>query len=403
MEGGRRRQAPIALGDLVDAKYRVESVIGMGGAGVVVRARHDKLGRPVAIKFLRPELLGQPQLVHRFEREARAAARLESEHVVDVLDVGRLPSGEPYIVMELLEGSDLAAYLASRGRLELAEALELFREICEGIAEAHAAGVVHRDLKPQNVFLVHRRDGRRVVKVLDFGVSKVAGDVHLALTGASELIGTPTYMAPEQLLASRDAGVAADVWALGILLYEMLVGQVPFQAGSLPELYVRILRAVPTPLAQLRPDVPPAVAAIVDQCLAKDLSQRIASVEALADALRSATRVVPREHRHSIAGEPTITGRTTNVVLASAAAVIALCGLGLAARSIGSTRTRPSIPLAASSIPSATVAAIPTVAPPAETGEATPPAMPSTTDQHRDPPPPAKPAKKIDDRLQMTR
>ncbi|MDB4933139.1 MAG: Serine/threonine-protein kinase pkn3 [Labilithrix sp.] len=281
-----REQSPVVPGDLVDGKYRIQTILGIGGMGVVVRAMHEQLGRSVAMKFLLPEMLRSTDIVQRFEREARATARLQNEHVIDVIDVGRLPSGEPFIVMEYLEGQDLAKLIAERaGTLGIDEIVDIMSQICVGVSEAHANGIVHRDLKPQNVFVITRRDGRRHIKVLDFGISKIAGDVGGALTRTSDVLGSPYYMSPEQLLATRDVGPSGDVWALGVILYEMLTGAVPFRGETLAQMMMRIIQSPHVPIPEARGDVPQWLAGLVDRCLQKDPAQRMPSVDALASAL----------------------------------------------------------------------------------------------------------------------
>lgn len=281
-----REQPPVRPGDLVDGKYRMGTVLGAGGMGVVVRGLHEQSGRPVAIKFLLHSLLGDARVVQRFEREARAMLRLKSDHIIEVLDVARLPTGEPFIVMEFLDGSDLAKHLAARQQLTVDEALDLIEQACDGVADAHAAGIVHRDIKPGNIFLTTGR-GRRLVKILDFGISKIADDLGDALTGTTDLLGSPHYMSPEQLLASRDVSPSGDVWALGVVLYRALAGVLPFDGDTLAEVCARVIQEPHVPLDQLRSDVPPWLSAIVDHCLQKEAANRMPSVLAMKTALRA--------------------------------------------------------------------------------------------------------------------
>jgi serine/threonine-protein kinase len=191
---------PVAQGDVLAGKYRVDHVLGVGGMGVVVSATHLQLDQRVALKFMLPVGLAHPALVERFAREARAAARLKSDHVARVLDVGTLDSGSPYMVMEYLEGSDLGSVVAERGPMPVHMAVDCVLQACDAVAEAHAIGIIHRDLKPRNLFLTGRNDGRALVKVLDFGISKhKTGASDLSLTRTTEIIGSPNYMSPEQL------------------------------------------------------------------------------------------------------------------------------------------------------------------------------------------------------------
>ncbi len=275
-------------GDLVAGKYRIGRVLGVGGMGVVVAAQHEQLEQPVAIKFVRDDALDNDDAVERFLREARSAARLRSEHVARVLDVGRLESGAPYMVMEFLEGSDLSKALTRDGPMAVDTAAGLMLQVCEAVAEAHSAGIVHRDLKPENLFLTKTVGGTPKVKVLDFGVSKsmrLGDDSKRKLTGTRAMLGSPLYMAPEQMRSSRDVDARTDVWSLGVVLFELLTGRSPFEAETMPELCLKIVNEPPTPLVSLRPVIPPGLAAVVDRCLEKDRTRRYANAAELALAL----------------------------------------------------------------------------------------------------------------------
>ncbi len=209
--------------------------------GVVVSGMHVTLSQRIAIKFLR---VWTPDGVTRFEREARACAKISNEHIVRVLDVDALPNGMPFMVMEYLEGKDLSAVLKARGRLKIEEAVDYVLQACEALAEAHRNGIIHRDLKPANLFLTQRSDGSPLVKVLDFGVSKIrTSDASPAeeLTTTNALIGSPSYMSPEQLRAARDVDARSDIWALGAVLHKLIAGRTPFIAPSTPDLCIQIL------------------------------------------------------------------------------------------------------------------------------------------------------------------
>ena len=275
-------------GQILAGKYRVERVLGEGGMGIVIAAHHLHLDKRVALKFLRPEVAANREIVARFSNEARSAGKIQSEHVAKVLDVGVLDDGSPFMVMEYLEGTDLAGLIKQRGRIPGPESIEYVLQACEALAEAHVAGIVHRDLKPANLFLTRRADGSPSVKVLDFGISKAAlsndGAGH-ALTQTAAVLGSPSYMAPEQLKSARQADPRTDVWALGIILHELMTGQVAFRADTVPELYVAILQAPPTALRQSLPGAPPALEAVLLRCLEKDPARRYASVGELALAL----------------------------------------------------------------------------------------------------------------------
>jgi serine/threonine-protein kinase len=283
-------EAPVSTGEVLAGKYRVERVLGVGGMGVVVAAHDLLLERRVAIKFLLSAGLENPEVVARFAREARSAVRIESEHVARVIDVGSLPTGSPYIVMEYLEGSDLAQRVATHGALPVADAIDYVLQACEAVAEAHKLGIVHRDLKPANLFLTRRADGSNFIKVLDFGISKAVSGASgsapdLSLTKTSAVMGSPMYMAPEQMRSTRTVDARADIWALGVILYELISGRVPFEATTMPELCALVLTEAPPSLRERCPWVPPALAAAVERCLQKDPAQRYGNLAELAKAL----------------------------------------------------------------------------------------------------------------------
>ena len=283
--------APVTEGEILAGKYRVERVLGIGGMGVVVAAHHIQLDKRVALKFLLPEATTNAEVVARFAREARAAVKIESEHVARVIDVGAMESGAPYMVMEYLVGSDLAQRLVEHGAMPIEEAIDYLLQACEAIAEAHAAGIVHRDLKPANLFLTRRADGSSLVKVLDFGISKATlpagSQPDMSLTKTASVMGSPLYMAPEQMRSTRSVDARADIWALGVILYELLSGKVPFEATTMPELCAMVLTETPAPLRDKRPDTPPGLWLIIERCLQKDPAQRFGNVSELANALAS--------------------------------------------------------------------------------------------------------------------
>ena len=273
---------------MLAGKYRVEKVLGFGGMGVVVSAFRTDLEQRVAVKFLGSAAAERPDASERFRREARAAAKIRSEHVARVLDVGTLDTGLPYMVMEFLEGNDIADELRRLGRLPMLEAVEFVLQAIEALAEAHAAGVVHRDLKPGNLFLARRADGSRRVKVLDFGISKAltgSSVEELSLTKTAALIGSPLYMAPEQMRSAKDVDTRADIWSLGAMLYEMLTGEPPYTGESIPQLCAALLHDDPIPLRQHRPEVPEGLEQAVLRCLMKDRNHRFPSVFELGRAL----------------------------------------------------------------------------------------------------------------------
>lgn len=276
---------PVHAGDVLSGKFRVERVLGVGGMGVVVAATHLQLGQRVALKFMLKAAMGYGDNVARFEREARAAVRLRSDHVAKVTDVGRLDDGAPYMIMEFLEGDDLDRYMRTHGPLPIQLAVDFVLQACEAIAEAHSLGIVHRDLKPKNLFLTQRLNGEPLVKVLDFGVSKMMGAEELSLTQTTQVLGSPSYMSPEQLRASRDVDGRTDIWALGTILYELLTGTVPFPANTLTQLTAMVIAEPPRPIESLRPDIPPPLRAIILRCLEKKAEHRYQSVADFAAAL----------------------------------------------------------------------------------------------------------------------
>jgi serine/threonine-protein kinase len=281
---------PFAAGSIVAGKYRIERVIGEGGMGWVVQATHLQLDQQVALKFMHAAgATDHPQAVARFLREARAAARIQSEHVARVSDVGILETGMPYLVMEYLQGQDLDALIRARAPLPLAEAMQYAVQACEGLAGAHAAGIVHRDLKPANLFLARSADGSVRVKLLDFGISKVSASAGRssdgAVTGTHNLMGSPLYMAPEQMRSSKHVDRRADIWSMGVIVYEMLSGRPPFQGDTLPEICARILAEPPDTLTLSATRVPAALEAVIARCLEKDPARRCADVATLARAL----------------------------------------------------------------------------------------------------------------------
>ncbi len=288
--GETTRALPFVRGEVLGGKYRVSRVVGEGGMGVVVEAMHVQLEERVALKFLRPEMLAMPDVVARFDREARAAVKLKSDHVARVIDVGKTQAGVPYMVMEFLEGKDLGETLAEQGPLPVPQAVEYIIQACEGIGEAHARGIVHRDVKPENLFLVKRDDGWRSVKVLDFGISKAvlvgASSVDPNSKDTSAIMGSPHYMSPEQLRSTKTVDHRADVWSLGVVLFELLAGTMPFdETLEFTELVAHILEIPHRRLRDLRGDAPIMLEAVVDRALEKDRARRYQSAAELAVAL----------------------------------------------------------------------------------------------------------------------
>jgi serine/threonine-protein kinase len=290
----------VYAGQILGGKYRVDRVLGAGGMGMVVAATHLQLDERIAIKFLLPEALRNPEAVARFGREAKAAVKIRGEHVARVIDVGTFENGAPYMIMEHLDGRDLSALIHEQGALSPADAVDAVLQACEALAEAHALGIVHRDLKPANLFMVRRPDGTPCVKVLDFGISKLTapGSDH-SMTKTSAVMGSPLYMSPEQMTASRQVDARTDIWAIGVVLYELLTGRVPFSAETLPEICGLILTAAPAAVRDYAPAVPDGLQNVVRRCLEKDRERRFANVSELAYALspfgsRATSRSVER-------------------------------------------------------------------------------------------------------------
>jgi serine/threonine-protein kinase len=281
----------VRAGDLVAGKYKVERVLGVGGMGVVVVAHHVALDTKVAIKFLLADMLSNQEAVARFAREARAAVKITSEHVARVMDVGTLDTGAPYMVMEYLDGGDLAAWLEQRGPLPVDQAVAFVLQACVAVAEAHGLGIVHRDIKPSNLFCIRRPDGQLSIKVLDFGISKVSSaarasdSARRSVTKTATVMGTPAYMAPEQVKSAKDVDVRADIWALGVVLFELLTGRVPFDGDAAMEIAIKVVTESPLSVRLLRPDISPELESVILTCLEKDRKDRFPNVAELALAL----------------------------------------------------------------------------------------------------------------------
>jgi serine/threonine-protein kinase len=286
--------SPFQPGEIIGGKYEIIGLIGTGGVGFVVSARHVGFDEVVALKFLRPEFATHTEAVTRFTIEARASFKIKSEHVARVLDVDSLADGTPFIAMELLEGTDLRSLL-DRGRLLAVErVVDFAMQVCEALAAAHSLHIIHRDIKPENLFLTGAGDGHDhdadQIKVLDFGISKVAltgthRQTHQALTRIA--VGTPPYMSPEQVRASSDLDARSDIWSVGCVLYELLTGTAPFDRLSLMQSCAAVLEEHPVPVRDLRPAISHELEAVVMRCLQKDPDARYQNVAELAEALAS--------------------------------------------------------------------------------------------------------------------
>lgn len=290
--------ANVRPGDRIAGKYTVERVLGSGGMGTVIAVTHLDLQELRAIKLMHPMHLENAHAIERFLREARVISRLKSEHIPRLFDVGRLESGAPYMVMEVLQGQDLRHLIKERGPLPVHEAVQYMLQTCEAVAEAHASGIVHRDLKPANLFLTFRDDGRPCIKVLDFGISKLLEPMPEGtdMTKTLDVLGSLHYMAPEQLRSSRHVDPRADIWSLGVILYRLLTGRLPFQ-GDTPLGYIMALRGTAHPPRAFRSSLPPSLDAVVMRCLEKDPEKRTPNVQTLAAELLPFA--MPAAHEHA--------------------------------------------------------------------------------------------------------
>lgn len=280
-------------GTVIAGKYRLDRVLGSGGMGVVVKATHLALDEPVAIKLLHGDVQAIPGIGARFLREARAAARLKSIHAARSHDIGTLEDQTRYLVMEYLEGMDLATALEEQGPMPVEAAVGYLLQACDAIAEAHALGIIHRDLKPANLFRVTQADGSPLIKVLDFGISKLADSpssrTNVALTTGQVMMGTPHYASPEQMTSAADVDARTDIWALGVVLFEFLTGSHPFEGVTAQEIISRVIAAQPRAIQQLRPDLSPALTQVITLCLEKDRERRFPTVADLVQGLAWAT------------------------------------------------------------------------------------------------------------------
>ncbi|MBK8942162.1 MAG: serine/threonine protein kinase [Polyangiaceae bacterium] len=355
-------------GEILAGKYAVERVLGQGGMGAVLAVRHVMLDERRALKLMLPSAMGGHQAVERFVREARAAARLKSDHVTRVHDVGLLPTGQPYIEMELLEGQDLSTILATRGPLPAAEVVGWMLQVCEALQEAHASGVVHRDLKPANLFLTHRPNGAECIKVLDFGVAKIQGAQDTSLTTTGTALGSPLYMSPEQMYGASHAEPRSDIWSLGVIMFQLLTQKVPFNGESVTAVALAVVN-MPTPsVAALRGDLPPALEAVVMRCLQKPTAARYGSAAELAAALRAARDGGPAVDASPASSHPALPSQ-------SGAAAYGLGGEGPASQAFRPPAPSLSALLPASAAPLSGTAIVP---PPAGVG-APPPAQNAST------------------------
>ncbi len=277
----------LTIGDTIDGKYKIVSLLGEGGMGAVYEGENLRIHRKVAIKILHSNVAQSADAVQRFEREAQAAGRIGSDHIVEVLDLGELPDGDRYMVMEFLEGQSLSERIESSGGLSAQKAASLIIGILEGLKAAHAAGIIHRDLKPDNVFLLSSKGGQSdFVKIVDFGISKfstLGGEFSMTQTGA--VMGTPYYLSPEQAKGERVVDALSDLYAVGVILWETVVGKVPFDGETFNELLFKIVLEPVPDLSTMRDDLDPDFVAIVHKAMARDRQLRFQSAQEMQDAL----------------------------------------------------------------------------------------------------------------------
>jgi eukaryotic-like serine/threonine-protein kinase len=339
---------PVCVGELIAGKYRVDEIIGRGGMGVVARATHLQLGTTVAVKCLLPSMAQSDVVISRFLTEARAAARITNVHVARVLDVDKLASGAPYIVMEFLEGMDLAQLLAQRGRLPPAEAAQYVIHACEALNEAHSLGVVHRDLKPANIFVTRAGSGDPCVKIVDFGISKLIDQTDPtqgSITSTQTIMGSPAYMSPEQIRSSKHVDARADIWSMGIVLYELVVGRPPFKADSANSLLAQVLTDPVPPPSAWAGDVPPQLEAIVLRCLKKKPEDRYSSMKELAAELQACAPDLPKVAATGFASSATQTFSSDEALPAPSTT-----GLGLSSTEVDTKRRSNRVLLAAGTL-----------------------------------------------------
>ncbi len=295
----------LEVGRVLSDRYRLVRPLGQGSQGAVWVADHLALNTPVAVKLIDPELAKREDARERFKREATAAAQLRSAHVVQILDHG-IDEGHPFIVMELLDGEDLFERLDKRGRLSLRETSKIITQVCRALARAHVAGIVHRDLKPENVFLCNN-DDEEIVKVLDFGVAKVTDPAKATMqkTGVGTLIGTPHYMSPEQVKGTSEVDSRTDLWAIGVIAYQCVVGELPFDSEGVGDLLIKISIADPPTPSTVFPGVSAAFDVWFAKACERDRTKRFQSARELAEALARVVASVPEAMRGALPPRPT--------------------------------------------------------------------------------------------------
>ena len=277
-------QPTLAQGELVGDRYRVGPVIGAGGMGIIYKAQHIELGTSVALKVIRPDIARNSSVWRRFSREARALGALHNRHVVRVHDAGTLESGLRYLVMELLDGTDLRRLLQSEGALPIPRAVDYVSQVCSALGDAHRLNIIHRDVKPENIFLAQHRSGEPTIKLLDFGVALFLDDAG-QLTVPGRNVGSPHYLSPEQMQNPSGVDQRSDIWAIALLMFELLAGRSPFYGLNAAQTCLKISRGPMPAVAEVLPHVPAALTQVIQRCLALDPARRPQSADELIASL----------------------------------------------------------------------------------------------------------------------
>jgi len=283
--------APLNSGDLIQSRYRLQRLLGSGASGSVWAARNELIDRDVALKIMRPDVAEDAVALQRFFNEAKASGRVRSPSIVEILDLGQAEDGSPFLVFELLEGEGLDERLRREGTITPEQCLEMLSGVARALELAHGLGIIHRDLKPANLFVTRSATGVHVAKILDFGISKIFDTGHnFTLTRTGTVVGSPAYMSPEQAAGREDIDGRADIWSLGVVMYEALTGTLPHQAANYNQLMVRILTQDSDSVLTRKPDLPPSVGAIVDACLKRERDARTSNAGILASQMEGALR-----------------------------------------------------------------------------------------------------------------
>jgi eukaryotic-like serine/threonine-protein kinase len=278
-------------GDLIQSRYRLARLLGAGASGAVWAARNELIDRDVALKIMRPEVAEDAVALQRFFNEAKASGRVRSSSIVEILDLGQAEDGSPFLVFELLYGEGLDARLKRDGTVPPEQLVEMMVGVAKALDLAHSQGIIHRDLKPANIFLHRQPSGETVAKILDFGISKVFDTgQNFSLTRTGMVVGSPAYMSPEQAAGREDIDGRADLWSLGVVMFEALTGTLPYEAANYNALMVRILTQDADPVQTRKTDLPQALCAIVDACLRRERDQRTQSAGILAQQLEAVLR-----------------------------------------------------------------------------------------------------------------